>query len=121
MENKPVKLPEAEVTISTEMKFEGKIITLQVDQVRLASGRIASRAIVRHPGATQSRCWTASCLPSASIASRWTSIRLRFRPASSIPERIPPSVRRGNCGGNRLYRPEHTAGGYVLHFAGVCR
>lgn len=40
-----------EVTISSEMIFKGKIISLQVDQVRLPNGGTASREIVKHPGA----------------------------------------------------------------------
>ncbi|MGO4494618.1 NUDIX hydrolase [Paenibacillus sp. 2RAB27] len=40
-----------EVTISSEMIFKGKIISLQVDQVTLPNGGTASREIVKHPGA----------------------------------------------------------------------
>lgn len=40
-----------EVTISSQPIFEGKIITVQVDQVRLPNGETAGREIVRHPGA----------------------------------------------------------------------
>ncbi|MDF2922049.1 MAG: ADP-ribose pyrophosphatase [Paenibacillaceae bacterium] len=40
-----------EVTISTNPIFKGKIISVQVDQVRLPNGETASREIVRHPGA----------------------------------------------------------------------
>ncbi|SEG14449.1 NUDIX hydrolase [Paenibacillus sp. UNC499MF] len=40
-----------EVTIKTEPIFEGKIITLQVDHVRLPNGETATREIVKHPGA----------------------------------------------------------------------
>lgn len=40
-----------EVTLSTNPIFQGKIISLQVDQVRLPNGETASREIVRHPGA----------------------------------------------------------------------
>jgi ADP-ribose pyrophosphatase len=40
-----------EVTLSTEPIFTGKIITLQVDTVRLPDGNTATREVVRHPGA----------------------------------------------------------------------
>lgn len=40
-----------EVTLSTQPIFEGKIITLQVDTVRLPDGNTATREVVRHPGA----------------------------------------------------------------------
>lgn len=40
-----------ETTISTRPVFEGRIITLQVDEVRLPNGETATREIVRHPGA----------------------------------------------------------------------
>ncbi|SDC37785.1 ADP-ribose pyrophosphatase [Paenibacillus sp. UNCCL117] len=40
-----------EVTLSTKPIFEGKIISLQVDTVRLPDGGEATREIVKHPGA----------------------------------------------------------------------
>lgn len=40
-----------EVTLSTKPIFQGKIISLQVDEVRLPGGGVATREIVRHPGA----------------------------------------------------------------------
>lgn len=40
-----------EKTISTEKIFDGKIISLQVDEVRLPNGKIAKRELVKHPGA----------------------------------------------------------------------
>lgn len=50
-ESKPTDNKFEEVTLSTKPIFNGKIITLQVDQVRLPNGQTASREIVRHPGA----------------------------------------------------------------------
>ncbi|WP_010274006.1 NUDIX hydrolase [Paenibacillus senegalensis] len=40
-----------EVTIATKPIFQGQVISLQVDTVRLPNGQTASREIVRHPGA----------------------------------------------------------------------
>lgn len=40
-----------EKTIQTEMKFKGRIITLQVDDVQLPNGKTGKREIVKHPGA----------------------------------------------------------------------
>lgn len=40
-----------EQTLSTQHIFEGKIISLHVDEVRLPNGGTASREIVKHPGA----------------------------------------------------------------------
>lgn len=40
-----------EVTIGTTPVFQGKIISLQVDEVRLPNGETATREIVKHPGA----------------------------------------------------------------------
>ncbi|EJW18064.1 NUDIX hydrolase [Paenibacillus alvei] len=40
-----------EVTIETKSIFDGKIIKLQVDTVKLPDGSTATREIVRHPGA----------------------------------------------------------------------
>jgi ADP-ribose pyrophosphatase len=40
-----------EETIATETVFEGRIIRLQLDRVRLPDGQETTREIVRHPGA----------------------------------------------------------------------
>src|SRR5690625_1900609 len=40
-----------EKTIYTEVIYNGKIITLQVDDVTLPDGKTAKREIVKHPGA----------------------------------------------------------------------
>ena len=40
-----------EKTIQTDMKFKGRIITLQVDDVELPNGKTGKREIVKHPGA----------------------------------------------------------------------
>ncbi|SFK93215.1 ADP-ribose pyrophosphatase [Paenibacillus sp. 1_12] len=40
-----------EVTLSTQPIFQGKVISLQVDTVRLPNGKTATREIVKHPGA----------------------------------------------------------------------
>lgn len=40
-----------EPTIATRRIFEGKVISLQVDEVRLPNGAASTREIVKHPGA----------------------------------------------------------------------
>ncbi|WP_134698882.1 NUDIX hydrolase [Ammoniphilus sp. YIM 78166] len=40
-----------ERTVNSERIFEGKVITLQVDEVELPNGNLSKREIVRHPGA----------------------------------------------------------------------
>lgn len=40
-----------ESTVSSESIFEGKVISLQVDTVMLPDGKLATREVVRHPGA----------------------------------------------------------------------
>lgn len=40
-----------ESTVSSESIFQGKIISLQVDTVMLPDGKLATREVVRHPGA----------------------------------------------------------------------
>lgn len=40
-----------EITIRTEPIFQGKIISLQVDHVKLPNGETATREVVKHPGA----------------------------------------------------------------------
>ncbi|BBI33111.1 NUDIX domain-containing protein [Cohnella abietis] len=49
--NKQDKHPFYEETLETKPIFEGRIISLQVDTVRLPNGETATREIVRHPGA----------------------------------------------------------------------
>lgn len=40
-----------EKTIQTDLKFKGRVITLQVDEVMLPNGKKSNREIVKHPGA----------------------------------------------------------------------
>ncbi|MDF2663075.1 MAG: hydrolase [Paenibacillus sp.] len=40
-----------ETTIKSEPIFQGKVISLQVDHVRLPNGETATREVVKHPGA----------------------------------------------------------------------
>lgn len=40
-----------ETTVSTEQIFNGKVISLQIDTVKLPDGTTATREIVKHPGA----------------------------------------------------------------------
>lgn len=43
--------PPREVTIGSRIGYDGKLIKLRVDDVRLPSGRTSTREIVDHPGA----------------------------------------------------------------------
>jgi ADP-ribose pyrophosphatase len=47
----------AERTISSQRAWDGRLISLRVDQVELPSGRRASREIVEHPGAVAMLAW----------------------------------------------------------------
>ncbi|CDN43445.1 hypothetical protein BN871_CZ_00160 [Paenibacillus sp. P22] len=119
----PKKLPGAETTVSSETIFEGRIITLQVDQVKLPGGKMASREIVRHPGA-------AAVI--ALLDGKLLTVGQYRKPMDKYQVEIPAGQagsRRGPCGmrraraargdgGNRL---GDEAGGCVLHFAGVRR
>ncbi|WP_338451728.1 NUDIX hydrolase [Niallia oryzisoli] len=40
-----------EKTLSTEKIFSGKVIDLQVDEVKLPNGKTAKRELIKHPGA----------------------------------------------------------------------
>ncbi len=40
-----------EVTIASKQIFKGKVISLQIDTVRLPNGKTSEREIVKHPGA----------------------------------------------------------------------
>jgi ADP-ribose pyrophosphatase len=46
-----------EHTISSHRAFEGRLLTVRVDEVRLADGRPARREIVEHPGAVAILAW----------------------------------------------------------------
>lgn len=39
-----------EKTLSSETKFEGRIVTVKLDKAELPNGRVASREVVEHPG-----------------------------------------------------------------------
>lgn len=41
----------AEVTVASQRVYEGRLINLRVDTVRLENGRLTEREIVEHPGA----------------------------------------------------------------------
>lgn len=47
----------AERTISSRRAWDGRLISLRVDEVELPSGRRASREIVEHPGAVAMLAW----------------------------------------------------------------
>jgi len=46
-----------EVLISSERAWEGRLIAVRVDTVRLAGGRTAGREVVEHPGAVGILAW----------------------------------------------------------------
>lgn len=41
----------AEETISSETVYQGRLVNLRVDTVRLSNGRVSTREVVQHPGA----------------------------------------------------------------------
>jgi ADP-ribose pyrophosphatase len=47
----------AERTLSSSRPFEGKLISVRVDEVELQSGGRARREIVEHPGAVAMLAW----------------------------------------------------------------
>ncbi|MCR8633877.1 NUDIX domain-containing protein [Paenibacillus radicis (ex Xue et al. 2023)] len=49
--NKSVSNKYEETTVSSQSIFQGRMISLQVDTVKLPNGETATREIVRHPGA----------------------------------------------------------------------
>ena len=46
-----------EQLVSSERPWQGRLIAVRVDQVRLAGGRSASREVVEHPGAVAILAW----------------------------------------------------------------
>ncbi|NOU97639.1 NUDIX domain-containing protein [Paenibacillus sp. LMG 31456] len=49
--NKPASNKYEETTLSSQPIFQGRVVSLQVDTVRLPNGETATREIIRHPGA----------------------------------------------------------------------
>lgn len=47
----------AERTVGSERIYDGRLISVRVDSVELASGRVAEREIVEHPGAVAVVAW----------------------------------------------------------------
>jgi hypothetical protein len=46
-----------ERTVSTRRVFEGRLLTVRVDEVEMADGRPARREIIEHPGAVGIIAW----------------------------------------------------------------
>ena len=57
-----------EQTISTNRPFEGRLISVRVDRVRLANGHNTSREVVEHPGAVGILAWDGARL---AMVSQW--------------------------------------------------
>lgn len=57
-----------EHTISSRRPFGGKLISVRVDTVALASGRTATREVVEHPGAVGILAWNGERL---ALVSQW--------------------------------------------------
>lgn len=51
MERRPRHQDMAETTIQSREVFRGRLLRLRVDEVRLPTGRVATREVVEHPGA----------------------------------------------------------------------
>ena len=47
-----------EKQVSTERKFEGRVVSLRVDQARIGDGSLRSREVVEHPGGVSVVCLT---------------------------------------------------------------
>ena len=46
-----------EQTIASRRVYDGALISLRVDEVRLTGGRVTSREVVEHPGAVGVLAW----------------------------------------------------------------
>jgi len=57
-----------ERTTASARPFTGRLISVRVDQVELASGRIAAREVVEHPGAVAILAWDGERL---AVVSQW--------------------------------------------------
>jgi ADP-ribose pyrophosphatase len=57
-----------ERTVSSRREFEGRLLSLRVDEVELASGRRTTREVVEHPGAVAVLAWDCGRL---AVVSQW--------------------------------------------------
>jgi ADP-ribose pyrophosphatase len=55
-----------ERTVSSRRAFEGRLLSLRVDEVELASGRRTTREVVEHPGAVAILAWDGERLAAVS-------------------------------------------------------
>jgi len=62
-----------EKRLSSETKFEGRVITVTLDRVELENGGTSTREVVRHHGGALQRSTTrVRSIWCASTATRWT-------------------------------------------------
>ncbi|HET7521185.1 MAG TPA: NUDIX hydrolase [Candidatus Limnocylindria bacterium] len=73
-----------ERTIGSQRPFEGKLISLRVDTVALASGRTATREIVEHPGAVGILAWDGARVAMVTQWRHATGITMLEIPAGTL-------------------------------------
>ena len=66
---------QSEPTVESQTIFEGKILKVRVDTVRLPNGRLATREVVEHSNSVGLRYWrTSSTLFSSSTGTMHTEL-----------------------------------------------
>jgi ADP-ribose pyrophosphatase len=73
-----------ETTTGSSRPFEGKLISVRVDQVALANGHAATREVVEHPGAVGILAWDGARLAMVSQWRHATGLELLEIPAGTL-------------------------------------
>ena len=85
----------AERTTSTRRAFEGRVISVRVDEVTLESGRQSTREVVEHPGAVAILAWDGERLAMVRQWRHATGRALLEIPAGTLePGEEPPATAR---------------------------
>lgn len=96
MEQEKANAALREECVSSRLIFDGRVVQLYVDRVRLPDGREAEREYMRHIGAVAFCRWTGTALSTASGSTAIRTARCCSRPCGQAGQQN---------GGSRLRRP----------------
>jgi ADP-ribose pyrophosphatase len=81
-----------ERTVSSRREFEGRLLSLRVDDVELESGRLTTREVVEHPGAVAILAWDGERLAAVSQWRQAAGAELLEIPAGTLEPGESPLV-----------------------------
>jgi ADP-ribose pyrophosphatase len=82
----------SERTVSSRREFEGRLLSLRVDDVELESGRLTTREVVEHPGAVAILAWDGERLAAVSQWRQAAGAELLEIPAGTLEPGESPLV-----------------------------